>query len=467
MAQENRPNPNRKPFPRAAFVESAVTTELRDVIHPLKREALEPGLRQRDPRDWRHTLGAYDVFLDNLGLVFAEQFSDPGQGLRYFETTAKHLTLYRKATRWLQPDGPWWGDYLLGKARRSNAGEPRPFLRLMAEGPLDGVLRGGFERNTDIVANCDTDIPSKTFESLPWHLLLPEGMTDTTPTLGLTMSETLGVPLPPEMGRSVPPLWLLSPKEATPDLPLRVGRTAVDVAQYRSVFRSQGPHPTCVAYTVAMALTLAARRTRRGARCQNFSASWIHYASSRPVQGWSDGRSLESAIEQVRSELPCAEKDFTYPAPHEGHRWKTSARASASETLSAQLGPLEVVTLAPSEIARTKTLLAAGWLVVITTSFPKNWWQRGFLEYGLPMLPLEGEPRESMGHAWLLIGYDHVDGNPQWRYQGRFIALNSMGPLPANDILAGLSLCSIPFSFFLTEAIQAYALRFPESNHLR
>jgi hypothetical protein len=72
-----------------------------------------------------------------------------------------------------------------------------------------------------------------------------------------------------------------------------------------------------------------------------------------------------------------------------------------------------------------------------------------------------------MGHAWLLVGYDHVDGNPQWRYQGRFIALNSMGPLPANDTLAGLSLCSIPFSFFLTEAIQAYALRFPESNHLR
>jgi len=46
-------------------------------LHPFPRKAHEPYFRSKNPIGWRHDLGAQDVFLDNFGLLVAEQFSDP------------------------------------------------------------------------------------------------------------------------------------------------------------------------------------------------------------------------------------------------------------------------------------------------------------------------------------------------------------------------------------------------------
>jgi hypothetical protein len=59
-----------------------------------------------------------------------------------------------------------------------------------------------------------------------------------------------------------------------------------------------------------------------------------------------------------------------------------------------------------------------------------------------------------------LVGYDHIDGNQFWKYQGQFLALNSWGeefPLRQPFGCGGVA---IPFAYFLTEGIEAYAIRF-------
>jgi hypothetical protein len=453
------PNPNRKPFPRRLFLETILDAGMRERIHPLERLAMEPSIRERDPISWRHTLGAYDVVLDNLGILFGEQFSSEVERFAYFNEAEKHLGLYDHATRHLHPRRPWQGDYLLGKARTANAGEPRPFLRLLAETPLKWPPEPTAHDRQSLDDACHHGVRPNRFSGLPWHLMFPSGGGGFEDLSQVLPTPVWGVPLPLGFGSTVPSSRLLSPSEATPDLPLRVGRTAGDLKEYDWVLRDQGQHPTCTSHAVAMALTLAARRTGKRALHRNFSASWIHYASARGGEGWEQGRSLEAVMEAVQACLPCLEEDFPYPAPSEGPGWRTSPRDAAATTLSEQMGPLEVLELEPFQISRMKTLLAAGWLLVVTTGFPKSW-NPGFHRFGLPLVPLPGEARESAGHAWLLVGYDHVDGQAQWKYQGRFLALNSWGRnWPATQFW-GPGLCSLPFSFFLTEGLQAYALRF-------
>ena len=60
-----------------------------------------------------------------------------------------------------------------------------------------------------------------------------------------------------------------------------------------------------------------------------------------------------------------------------------------------------------------------------------------------------------MGHAWLLTGYDHVDGNQRWKYQGRFIALNAWNI----QRTLGKGIVTLPFAMLLTEGIEAFAIR--------
>ena len=80
--------------------------------------------------------------------------------------------------------------------------------------------------------------------------------------------------------------------------------------------------------------------------------------------------------------------------------------------------------------------------------------------YGLPLCPLPNTPRGNDGHAWVLFGYDHVDGNSQWKYQGRFLTLNSWGHNWPMISPHGPGVCSLPFAFLLTEGIEAFAIRF-------
>jgi hypothetical protein len=64
--------------------------------------------------------------------------------------------------------------------------------------------------------------------------------------------------------------------------------------------------------------------------------------------------------------------------------------------------------------------------------------------------------------AKYLAGYDHVDGSQQWKYQGRFFALNSWGKSWPQAPVHRPGLCSLPFAMLLTEGIEAFAMRFEE-----
>ena len=459
-------NPNRKPFPRRSFLEPILDAGLKDRLHPLERTALEPAILAIDPSDWPHTLGAIDVFLDNLGLLMGEQFKDHAEVADYFGTLAPSLANYVEAKELILPGKPWAGKYLVGKARTANAGEPRPVLRLMAEETLtSGFQFAELEPTPDEPAAGlpALDLPQlqpSRYSNVSWQRLLLPNWQPAQGDAAAWPSGGLGVPLPDGFPSAVRPIRLLSPREATPDLPLRVGIRVDDLKLYELLVRNQGTHVTCAAHAVATALNLAAHRAGKGRKLKGaFSPSWIHYASAKSSQTWSDGRTLKSSVRSIAHKLPCRESAFPYPAPGESDTWRTAARDADSRELTHQLGLPEIQSVSVSDISHIKTLLAAGWLVVVSAGFPKCWQKIDLNQYGLPKLPLEGDEYES-GHAWLLVGYDHVDGNQQWKYQGRFWSLNSWGKeWPVNRIW-GAGLCSLPFSYVLNCGIEAYALRF-------
>jgi len=83
----------------------------------------------------------------------------------------------------------------------------------------------------------------------------------------------------------------------------------------------------------------------------------------------------------------------------------------------------------------------------------------GLKEYGLPTVQLPGQQNDG-GHGWVLVGYDHVDGNHQWKYQGRFFALSSWGKRYPARAVHGPGVFTLPFAMLLAQGAKAYALRF-------
>lgn len=120
------PNPNRKPFPRRNFLGAILNAGFVERLHPLQRSNLEAQFRALDPKSWPHSLGAADAILDNLGLLMGEQFANDAEQREYFGVMRDLLQLYSIATSLVTPYAPWTGNYVLGKARRANAGEPSP-----------------------------------------------------------------------------------------------------------------------------------------------------------------------------------------------------------------------------------------------------------------------------------------------------------------------------------------------------
>jgi C1A family cysteine protease len=113
-------------------------------------------------------------------------------------------------------------------------------------------------------------------------------------------------------------------------------------------------------------------------------------------------------------------------------------------------------------VPKLKAHLAAGWVVVIAASQPiAVHTSPGLNTYGAVVAPPLGSKRQGQGgHAWTLVGYDHVDGNAQWKYQGHFLAMTSWGDkFPIKQPL-GPGVVAIPFSFFLSEGFEAWAFRF-------
>ena len=271
--------------------------------------------------------------------------------------------------------------------------------------------------------------------------------------------------MPPDFPEVIPPPKLLDPREATPDLPLRVGFEQKDKEHYAQLVRDQGQHPTCVAHAVTTGLSLALLRVGKIRSLKNggFSAAWVHHQSATVRNQWNAGRTIKSGIDAVRDILPCEEKAFPYEVGHLAEdNWKTPEREKDAENITKKLGLPMIIKLKTSEISRMKMLLAGGWVVILGAAFPEFWKGGVMTELGIPLLPLGG-PRANLGHAWVIVGYDHVDGNQQWKYQGRFWCLNSWGEKFPRKASWGAGLCSIPFSCLLTLGIEAYAIRFPKN----
>jgi hypothetical protein len=128
-----------------------------------------------------------------------------------------------------------------------------------------------------------------------------------------------------------------------------------------------------------------------------------------------------------------------------------------SDLLSDKFDTPEILELDVRDVSRIKTLLASGWLVIAATAITDEMWQNGFHRLGHLTTPLFGQKRVG-GHAWLLVGYDHIDGNSQWKYQGHFLVLNSWADRKATSPL-GRGVCTLPFVTLLTEGVEAYAIR--------
>ena len=457
-------NPNSPRFPRGALIERFKKSGWHKPLHPLNRTALEPALKSLQPHDWRHTLGAIDVFMDNFGMLACEQFAGGDQS-PYVTELSHCLHRYLRATRIVLNKRPWKGRYLLGSARSAQAGQPLPFLRFMADdaGRLDaGVLDYGAEDRPGLLPDHeDSDF------NLPWDNLWPRDYREPEELSARDLGENYprGLILPEGFPTEVEEIRLLPLKHATPELPLRCGAEAPALGTYRSRVFNQGGYGTCLSSATATALAVALHRAGKSSLVPSggFSVSWLDYDTDEHGSGWGAGRIIESAARSLRSGLPCSERAFPYASgPTEtATTWKTQARQDDSEALTSRIGAPRMLDVDLSDISRLKTLLASGWVVVFGMAWPEIWAGNSrFNAYGLPPAPLPGTKFDG-GHAMVMVGYDHVDGNNQWKYQGRFYCLNSWGSGWPKSQTWGPGLCSLPFTVFLTQGLPgAFALRF-------
>ena len=463
------PDPNTRPFPRAVFLDALRISTKGGRVHKLERDSLFPRLRKIEKANARHTMGAIDAIMDNLGMLFAEQFGS-GEWLAYRRRAWEIRALYHTATHAVIAAPPWTGDYLLEGARSARSGEPRPFLRLLSRCDLDrwsvaGTIFGGLDNRAALEPWWLDPYENVVSEEEVWDGVWPQGYGATDDFSNRPLPELPTGLNPPEgFAPTVPELRFLSPDQATPDLPLRVGMTQEDLDIYADSAIDQGSHETCLACATAMGLNVACHRVRKLDEVQGgFSAAWIHCDSATGGQTWVDKRNLPAARDSLRRGLPCSAEAFPYHLVAPGEQWRTPARESDASRLESSVGRPFVVDVDCHDIARIKTLLAAGWVIVTGAAFQKKWnTGANFLDYGTPISPLPGDMRDG-GHAWLLVGYDHVDGNNQWKYQGRFYCLNSWGPSYPRKQTHGPAIFTLPFSFFLTEGYRqgGFAIRFP------
>jgi len=458
------PDPNTRPFPRGVFLDSLAISTKGGRIHQLERDAIFPKLRKFDRANARHTMGAIDAIMDNLGMLFAEQFA-PGEYDGYLQKVKDIRALYQRATQVVIDEFPWTGDYLLKGARMARSGEPRPFLRLLGRTELNHASLAkviwGSEEDSVGPGSWRLD----PYSNLVWNDIWPRDYSAPDEP-GSRVIPTLPTGLNPPDGfaPTVPELRLLSPDQATPDLPLRVGMTEEDLDIYADSAIDQGGNDTCLACATAMGLNVACHRVGKLEEVEGgFSAAWIHCDSAAPGQEWSDGRDLPRARDSARRGLPCSARAFPYRPVASGEEWKTEARIDDATRIERSVGRPMIVDIDCHDIAHMKTLLASGWVIVTGAAFQQKWRSSSkFCDLGSPLAPLPGDERAG-GHAWLLVGYDHVDGNDKWKYQGRFYCLSSWGPSLPTEKTKGQAIFTLPFSFFLTEGYRqgGFAIRFP------
>lgn len=435
-------NPNRRPFARGFVIEPF---EEKAKLHPLHRQAAKPYFESQNKDGFWHDLGAQDVFLDNFGLLLQEQFYPDLPIWEKYERAIRVLLGRWQMLRWQVLQGkPYWGKHFNAVHRKANAGEPRSLIRLMSDEDWSRVP-------PDQLQEWD---PGRFGTDWSWHrgldLWQPTSFMDGAQDVGWPGRRLIGdweslgevpeaalpdgispggVPLPDDYPTEVDRLPILDPRHSTPDLPQRVGGEKRDVQEYERVLRDQGSLGTCAAHAVAGALDILVMRQHKGHH-PRFSPAWLHCKSGNTG---SKGRSVGSVIDVIRQALPCEEPQFRYDINYLGDLnpgsppWETSEMKGASQSLTERYSTPFIRKVDPKDIATLKTLLAAGSVIIAATSLTDEMLGPGFKRYGLAVTPLRGQRRMKEGHAWLIVGYDHVDGSKDWKYQGHFLALNSWG----------------------------------------
>ena len=399
------------------------------------------------------------------------------------------LRIWEWAGSRVHRESPFWGACFNNRNRQANSGEPRSVIRLMDGPDLLGIAKAMLESDgTDLGIDgesegqvCPTSQLKRICDRLHSHgarrasrfadfdgsrLLSSDRRGERDLRHDRPPPPFGGVPLPDGWSRTVDKLYLLPPTEATPDLPLRVGLTAKDFRDYEAVLRDQGSFKTCASMAVAVGLDLLVRRRHRRGKPQRFSPAWLHALTGKDVES---GRRIEDVVRTLGDLLPCRESLLPYsellPRWHaDGHipdAWQTSDTRADSVAQTGRLGRPQRIQIPPTSISRIKAFLAAGWVVVVSTSVTDVMYtSRALNDVGLPLVPLPGQNR-LVGHAWLLVGYDTVDGNNQWKYQGHFLALNSWGVSWPHNPLIRPGICALPFAMVAGEGIDAWAMRFP------
>jgi hypothetical protein len=497
-------DPYQKKFPRGRLLQPFATTG-RKPIHPVNRVGHESFYKGANAHGYQHDLGAQDVFLDNLGVLFMEQFSDPAHTSGRWRALRHMIDVWDLLQFQAVHKSPWWGGHFNARTRRANSGEPRSLLRFLGEHDLTRlpalllevlVLPGRRNRGYDNPSGNLSDPRENDLSDRPRSLIdhweelwdmnehswwrkgrrFGEWLPDPLEPQGWNPNEhqvtekdrrvyPTGADLPSGISSFVDTVRILHPDQSTPDLPLRVGTRRADQRTFRQCAVDQGDNKTCAASSICTALNVLVRRQyKRVGRSFKFSPAWMHCMSGAASgKSWSQGRLTKESIELVKRSLPCSEKAFPYSHGESDMKkgtWKTSARTKDVMDQTDRFGIPVIRELGGDAVADIKAHLAAGWVVVVSTSMAENFRSPGLNRHGLPLTPFLGEKRLS-GHAWCLVGYDHVDGNNQWKHQGRFIALNTWGLGWPHEPILGEGLCHLPFSMFLTECHGAWALRFP------
>jgi hypothetical protein len=463
-------------------------------IHARVRWQNEPYYRQRNPLGWIHDLGAQDVFLDDFGLVLLEQIDGSWPWVREYDAAVLelHAAWSRTARRVIQKR-PWWGQNFNARHRRASSGEPRSLLRLLwhFEHWADGESRGSdwieseeinpdFSRelpavegqravDTSVVPDysdwaADPEHWRNNFERRESTKPLPADWQHWSPPT----RPTFGALLPDSMKGPVGHLPVLHPRHSTPDLPARVGVRAEDLAGYRNAIEDQGLFPTCVAHAVCAALDISMWRNprRRDLRKMTFSRAHLHIRTgSRDT-----GRHLRDVGNNIQTYgLPAPKELGPYTCLTDGRLEPGDAFRERLDKkgveITRELSPLFTKPVDVDDISTIKALLAAGWAVVVTTRITDGFVLRyttcpAINVFGLPLKPPPTDIADE-AHAWCLVGYDHVDGSDRWKYQGRFVAINSWGKNSlGSDSPYGPGTISLPFSFVASEGIEAIAIRF-------
>jgi len=417
-------------------------------FHPVAYHANDSWFKRTNPKGYRHDLGAQDVFLDDAGLLFAEQlgtWSGPVFALIRCQLGGWKLLAGVPVDR-----RPWWGLYYNAARKMRQGGDPIGLLRFFGQ---DGC------------GDSDVDVPGldgwNPNELFPYPGLENQIREWASPDL----QHSMGALPPADWPSVVPDSGIVPSWQATPDLPPNVNTVAAhdrsideDRRALSGLVLNQGSTPTCTSHAVATAIRLSVARRHGGLmhllyRCNPF---WLHLRSGSV---FSRGRTIRSVVNCVEDLLPPTRETFD-PEPFEAAVMPSAPDFEELRTkASDRWGHLEWKALDPRRIDQLKAYLAAGWVIVVATSCSSPVRSRFFMRTGMALRPPPGMPREPGGHAWVLTGYRHVDSHDRTRYQGRFTGLNSWGTGFAPDAPFGPGSVSLPFGFIYSECFEAYACR--------